>query len=172
MRLNPSIMPRPKTPGFPSKIPLQSDINTIAIPVPRQLPFQGLVKAIPSHNTMWYRLSTARVGRPYKLISPRRNGSIFWDVSVDVIAVFGRVLLHSNPKVVPMPAATGRFQYWLYVIFRHKRYHSHKRILGSEIRASPPQGPSEGPEGPLEATKLRYVRENMARKPRASTKCG
>ena len=41
-RLNPGLVPRPETPGFPCKIRLPSNTNTIPIPVPRKLPaFQG-----------------------------------------------------------------------------------------------------------------------------------
>ena len=41
-RLNPGVVPRPEIPGFPSKIHLPSNTNTIPIPVPRKLPaFQG-----------------------------------------------------------------------------------------------------------------------------------
>ena len=44
-RLNPGLVPRPGTTGFPSKIRLPSNTNTILIPVPRQLPaFQGCSK--------------------------------------------------------------------------------------------------------------------------------
>ena len=56
-RLNPGLVPRPETPGFPSKIRLPSSTNTIPVPVARiYRPF----KVIQGNN-----VTLAHSGEPY-----------------------------------------------------------------------------------------------------------